>query len=144
MSQGGLRVDWYPSAENTVTLQGDSYAGSEAATSGTTFLDGQNLLGRWTHTISDTSDFSLQAYFDRTWRDISQSFAEDLKTYDIDFQFRFGLGQRQIITWGAGYRLMQDEVHNSPALAFLPPDKNMQLFSGFVQDEIRCFRIACN
>ena len=136
MTQGGLRMDWYPNAENTLTIQGDSYAGSENTQPGNTFPDGQNVLGRWLHTISDTSDLSVQAYFDRTWRDISQSFAEDLKTYDIDFQFRFGLGERQSITWGAGYRLMQDNVRNSATIAFIPPEKNMQLFSGFVQDEI--------
>ena len=136
MSQGGFRLDWYPTEENILTVSADSYAGSENTTPGNTFLDGQNLLGRFTHTFSDTSDLSIQAYFDRTWRDISQSFAEDLKTYDFDFQFRFGLGSRQSITWGAGYRLMQDEVHNTAALAFVPPNRNMQLFSGFIQDEI--------
>ena len=137
MSQGGFRLDWYPADDNTLTVQGDNYAGSENNfPTGTTFVDGQNLLSRWTRTMSDTCDFSVQAYFDRTWRDISQSFAEDLKTYDLDFQFRFALGSRQSITWGAGYRLMQDEVHNSAALAFIPPNRNMQLFSGFVQDEI--------
>jgi len=94
------------------------------------------MLGRWSHTISDTSDLSIQTYFDRTWREIPNSFAEDLKTYDVDFQFRFALGERQSITWGAGYRLMQDEVKNSFGLAFVPPNRNMQLFSGFVQDEI--------
>ena len=136
MSQGGFRLDWYPSEVNTLTLQGDDYSGSEAVTGGNTFLDGQNMLGRWSHTVSDTSDLSVQAYFDRTWRKIPNSFAEDLKTYDLDFQFRFALGQRQSVTWGAGYRLMQDEVQNSGAIAFIPPNRNMQLFSGFVQDEI--------
>jgi iron complex outermembrane receptor protein len=139
MSQGGFRMDWYPSEANTVTLQGDDYSGSEAGLAGDTFVDGQNMLGRWSHTISDTSDLSLQAYFDRTWREIPNSFAEDLKTYDLDFQFRFALGERQSVTWGAGYRLMQDEVKNRPQLAFIPPNKNMQLFSGFVQDEITLF-----
>jgi iron complex outermembrane recepter protein len=136
MSQGGFRLDWYPTKENMLTVSGDAYAGSENTIPGDTFLDGQNVLGRFTHTISDTSDLSIQAYFDRTWRDISQSFAEDLKTYDFDFQFRFALGSRQNVTWGAGYRLMQDEVHNTASLAFIPPNRNLQLFSGFIQDEI--------
>jgi iron complex outermembrane recepter protein len=136
MSQGGFRLDWYPTEENTFTVSADSYAGTEETIPSDTFLDGQNVLGRFTHTISDTSDLSIQAYFDRTWRDLSKSFADDLKTYDLDFQFRFGWGSRQSITWGAGYRLMQDEVHNTAALAFLPPNRNMQLFSGFIQDEI--------
>src|SRR6185503_4138461 len=76
------------------------------------------------------------AYFDRTWRRIPNQFTEDLKTYDLDFQHRFPLGTRQSIIWGAGYRLSQDEVGNRPALAFLPDRRNLQLFSGFLQDEI--------
>ena len=136
MSQGGFRMDWYPSDANILTLQGDAYSGSEAGTGADTFVDGQNMLGRWSHAVSDTSDMSLQTYFDRTWRQIPNSFAEDLKTYDVDFQHHFALGQRQIVTWGAGYRLMQDEVQNGAALAFVPPNRNMQLFSGFVQDEV--------
>jgi iron complex outermembrane recepter protein len=136
MSQGGFRMDWYPSEVNTLTLQGDAYAGSQAATNGDTFIDGQNVLGRWSHTISDTAELTMQAYFDRTWREIPALGAEDLKTYDFDFQFHFGLGERQNVTWGAGYRLMQDAVQNGRGIAFIPPDRNMQLFSGFVQDEI--------
>jgi iron complex outermembrane receptor protein len=136
MSQGGFRMDWYPSDQNSLTVQGDAYSGSEAGTAGNTFLDGQNVLGRWSHTISDTSDLTVQAYFDRTWRDIPNSIAEDLKTYDLDVQHRFALGERQSVTWGGGYRLMEDRVQNAAALAFIPPDRNMQLFSAFVQDEI--------
>jgi iron complex outermembrane recepter protein len=136
MNQGGFRVDGYPSDGNTVTFQGDYYGGSEDGLQRDTTLDGQNVLGRWSHVISDESDFRLQFYFDRTWRNIPSSFAEDLKTYDIDFQYRFTLGQHQNFLWGAGYRLMQDAVQNSPFLAFLPPDRNLQLFSAFVQDQI--------
>ncbi|HEY2082909.1 MAG TPA: TonB-dependent receptor [Verrucomicrobiae bacterium] len=136
MSQGGFRMDWYQSDANTLTVQGDAYSGSEASTNGDTFVDGQNVLARWSHTISDASDLSIQAYFDRTWREVPGSFAEDLKTYDLDIQHRFALGERQSVTWGGGYRLMADQVRNSPALAFIPPDRNMQLFSAFVQDEI--------
>jgi iron complex outermembrane receptor protein len=136
MSQGGFRTDWYPSDINTVTFQGDAYSGSEAGTMGTTFVDGQNLVGRWLHTISDTSDLTLQMYFDRTWRQIPGSFAEDLRTYDLDFQHRFALLQRNTITWGAGYRLMDDDVHNGATVGFSPKNRNMQLFSGFVQDQI--------
>jgi iron complex outermembrane receptor protein len=136
MSQGGFRTDWYPSDINTVTFQGDAYSGSEAGTMGTTFVDGQDLVGRWLHTISDTSDLTLQMYFDRTWRQIPDSFAEDLRTYDLDFQHRFALPQRNTITWGAGYRLMDDDVRNGATVGFSPKNRNMQLFSGFVQDQI--------
>ncbi|HZF01474.1 MAG TPA: TonB-dependent receptor plug domain-containing protein [Methylomirabilota bacterium] len=136
MTQGGFRSDYYPSDINTLTLQGDAYSGTEAGTTAATPVDGENVLGRWTRTLSEESDLSLQTYFDRTWRNVPGIFAEDLKTYDVDFQHRFPIGDRNNILWGAGYRLMQDEVKNGAVLAFLPPNFNMQLASAFVQDEI--------
>jgi len=137
MGQGGFRMDWLPGEEDTFTLQGDAYGGTvEQAAPGDTTLDGQNVLGRWRRVLSEDSELTAQAYFDRTWRRIPGQFAEDLKTYDIDVQHRFALGQRQSITWGGDYRLMQDDVDNSAALAFLPRKRNMQLFRGFLQDEI--------
>lgn len=135
--QGGFRLDWLPAEVNTLTLLGNIYGASiEQPAPGNVTIDGQNVLGRWRHILSDESDFTLQMYFDRTYRNIPNTFTEDLKTYDVDFQHRFSLGSRKQIIWGAGYRLMQDEVSNSAGLAFLPPDRNLQLVTGFVQDEI--------
>jgi len=137
MTKGGFRVDWYPSEVNTLTLQGDVYGGKEQAPATDTTVDGQNLLGRWTRVFSAESQLQVQMYFDRTWRQIpSATFAEDLKTYDLDVQHRFALGERQSITWGGGYRLMEDEVKKGTLLAFLPTRRNLQLFNGFVQDEV--------
>ena len=136
MTQGGFRMDGYVADVNQLTLQGDFYSGTEQAQPKDTKVDGQNVLGRWTHTFSEESDLSVQMYFDRTWRDEPGVFAEDLKTYDFDFQYRLPIGERQSFIWGAGYRLMADHVLNTPALAFLPPDLNLQLFNSFVQDEI--------
>ncbi len=137
MTQGGFRMDWYSSEANTVTFQSDIYSGSEEQPApGDVTLDGENVLGRWTHQLYEGSDLSVQTYFDRTWRHVPTVFAEDLKTYDLDFQYRFPIGERHSFVWGGGYRLMQDSVRNSPVLAFLPADKNLQVFSGFLQDEI--------
>ena len=136
MTQGGFHTDWYPSDANTLTVQGDFYAGTERGALGDTRVDGQNALGRWTHGFSEESELQVQMYFDRTWRDIPNQLAEDLKTYDFDVQHRFALGERQTIVYGLGYRLMQDRLQNSPAISFLPPKRNLQLVSGFAQDEI--------
>ena len=138
LSQGGFRMDYYPSEVNTLTLQGDFYGGeynTRIPTNST--LDGQNILGRWTHAFSEESDLSVQMYVDRTWRrDINSTINDELTTYDLDFQHRFPLGGRQTILWGAGYRLMKDETPTTSFLGFVPEDRNMQLFSGFLQDEI--------
>lgn len=137
MTQGGFRMDYVPSSENAFTLQGDVYSGEiDEAGNLQTAVDGENVLGRWTRTFSEESGLTVQAYIDRTWRRIPGTFTEDLRTYDFDFQHRFPFGSRQSIVWGAGYRLMEDQVGNSTNLAFLPPDRNLQLFSAFLQDEI--------
>ncbi len=137
MGQGGFRVDWDPSDRNLLTLQGDGYGGTAAQQGASNIgLSGGNVLGRWSHTISESSDFRLQLYYDRTHRRIPGTFAEDLDTYDVDLQQRFLAGERHDVVWGLGYRLIDDGVGNSPALAFLPPHVTRQWFSGFVQDEI--------
>jgi iron complex outermembrane receptor protein len=137
MGQGGFRVDWDATNHNLVTLQGDLYDGRiEQLGPDDSTVTGGNILGRWTHTFSEESDFQLQVYYDRTRRRIPNLFGEDLDTYDLDWQHRFALGQRQIIVWGLGYRLNDDEVNNSPLLSFLPAQKTFQTYSAFVQDEI--------
>jgi len=137
MTQGGFRADWLPTEANTITIQGDAYSGAaEQLARDDLIMDGQNLLGRWSHRFSDDSELTVQTYFDRTWRHAPGQYAEDLKTYDFDLQHAFTLGERQRVTWGGGYRLMQDDFHNSPELAFFPAERDLQLFSAFLQDEI--------
>ena len=137
-------MDYYPSGVNTLTLQGDVYSGTEYNTTNSTdsTLEGENMLGRWTHAFSEESDLSVQLYVDRTWRrDIPSTISDELLTYDFDFQHRFPMGERQSILWGAGYRLMQDDTPSStPFVGFVPQHRNMQLFSAFVQDEITVVR----
>ncbi|PWU13954.1 MAG: TonB-dependent receptor [Verrucomicrobia bacterium] len=143
MVQGGFRMDWLPGqTENSgqgdhITVQGDFYGGSlQQPIFSDSTVQGQNILSRWTHPITEESVTTLQLYWDRTWRDVPGSYTEELNTFDLDFQHRFRLAQRHEVIWGLGYRLMADDVGNTPVLAFLPAHRNLQLFSGFVQDEI--------
>jgi iron complex outermembrane recepter protein len=141
MGQGGFRLDWDASKVNLFTLQGDYYSGGIAQPGAAdTAVDGGNVIGRWSHKFSERSDLKVQLYYDRTHRRIPNTFAEDLNTYDVDFQHRFPLGERQDIVWGLGYRLINDDVDNSPGLAFLPPRVSRRWLSGFVQDEIALVR----
>jgi iron complex outermembrane receptor protein len=136
--QGGFRIDWKPSRDNLITFQGDGYGGSvDQSNQQHIALSGGNVLGRWTRTFSTASDLQVQAYYDRTYRDIPPIFAEKLDTYDLDARHRFGWGARQDIVWGLGYRATLDNVDNSAALAFLPAQRTRQVVSGFVQDEIK-------
>ena len=151
MGRWGFRMDWDASEQYLLTLQGDAYRGAVnqvfgafAPTNPPIFsqtvhdefdVRGGNVLGRWSHTFSPNSDLRLQAYYDRTERD-AVIFKETRDTFDIDFQHRFALGERNDVMWGAGYRATSDKVGNTPTIALNPDNRTVDLFSGFIQDEI--------
>ena len=136
MSQGGFRLDDNPEGRDAFTLQGDAYSGTgDQLAAAATDLKGGNVLTRWTRRFSPASDLQVQAYYDRTDRQIPSLFGEVLDTYDLELRHRFG-ARRQDVVWGLGYRLTRDDVRNSPGLAFLPPRLAQGLFSGFLQDEL--------
>lgn len=151
--RGGFRMDAAPSNQDNLSFHGDFYNGREGqvVTGATDEIAGGNLVGHWGHTFSEESDFNLQAYYDRTH--LAEPVAaytlgnlplapagilrDDLTTYDIDFQDRFALGAWNHIVWGLGYRRTHDVVQNAPGLAFLPATLDQNLFSAFLQDEVR-------
>lgn len=147
MGRGGFRIDAEPSSQNTFTLQGDYYAGhEEQPTGGTAGAAGGNVLSRWSHTFSDDSDMSLQVYYDRTHIAVPKPavffvpagiLQDDLDTYDLDFQHHFRWGERNGIIWGLGYRFTRDVVGSAPSVGFVPAMLDQNVFSGFVQDEIK-------
>ena len=151
--QGGFRLDWEPSTEDKVTLQGDYYEHrvNESQNFPNLLLpyvpngevvnhdSGGNLLGRWTHEISDTSGLSVQAYFDHfSPEQLGVQYSSD--TIDLDAQHNFALGSRNDILWGLGYRHISDSLRPSSYLTFNPTSQEEQLFSSFVQDEITLVR----
>jgi len=136
--QGGFRMDWDAAPANRVTLHGDLYDGriGQPSPAADIAVSGGNLMAKWSHTISEQASLAAQLYYDRTHRDIPGTFGEDLDTYDVDLQHATRLSARHDVVWGLGYRLINDRVVNSSALAFLPPHVAREWFSGFVQDEI--------
>jgi iron complex outermembrane receptor protein len=141
MGQGGFRLDWLPAnrTNRVFTLEGNGYSGAinQSAPSLTT-VNGQNILGRWTQSLYEGSDISVQAYWDRTHRHVQNSYEENLNTFDLTFQHSLPMGGRQSLLWGGGYRLNADRIDNNnpAALSFIPPNRDLQLFSAFIQDEI--------
>jgi iron complex outermembrane receptor protein len=149
--RGGFRMDSNASPQDSLSVHGDFYDGQGGVdTGGTARTSGGNVVGHWTHVFSDRSDLSLQSYYDRTHLvDPIPAFLlgtlelapagflqDDLTTFDTDFQHRFGLGERNDIVWGLGYRFTHDVVRNAPAVGFLPGVLDQNLFSAFLQDEI--------
>lgn len=149
MFRGGFRLDWQPADVNLITFQGDVYTGTQAQTYAVpTFappftaiiaddeeVSGGNLLARWSHTFSDESQMSLQAFVDETQRQ-SVIFREHRDTEDIDFQHQFALGQRQKIIWGGGFRRTADRTRGSTSVFLTPSHRASELLSAFAQDEI--------
>jgi iron complex outermembrane receptor protein len=137
MIQGGFRVDWDAVAQDTFTVQGDGYNGVLGQPGPDSIrVNGLNVLGRWTHPLAPNSDLKVQAYFDRTHRRIPGSFTQDLNTGDFDFQHRLPVGNAHDIVWGFGYRVVADDIVNTPANACLPPKVTREWFNAFAQDEI--------
>ncbi len=148
--RGGFRVDHSGWNSDHFTLQGDIYDGDSGITytaptltapfsqtsSDNTAISGRNLLMRWTHSFSETSDMALQAYYDRTETNFTV-IGEDRDTYDIDFQHHFALGKRQDVIWGLGYRYTRDSIVDSFYISLNPSKRVDELYSAFVQDEIR-------
>lgn len=149
MTQGGFRVDWEPPGPNRLTLQSDYHYGDLA---GKFFLhspetpvlvpanrrftaEGADALARWTHEFSSASEMSVQMSYDRM--DHGIGIGNELRdTFDLDTQHRFHFGERHEIIWGGGYRLSTDRITETADLRTSDPEVGIQLFSGFVQDEL--------
>lgn len=137
MTKAGFRMDYMPSANNSFTLQGDMYTGNEdVPVANRTIVNGQNVLGKWKHLFSEKSNLTLQAYYDRTWRNIkSVRLTDEVNTLDIDLQHGFAIGKRNRILWGAGYRVLDDHTMDT-GFTFTPAARTLELFSGFIQDQL--------
>jgi iron complex outermembrane receptor protein len=134
--QIGFRMDYDALAGDVLTLQGDYYSGTiDQIGPSNILVDGGNLLGRWSRQLAENSDVKAQVYYDHTHRLIPGSFAQNVDTFDFDFQHRLAFGSNQDFMWGLGYRFVQDDIVNTPANAFLPPSVGHSWFNVFAQDE---------
>jgi iron complex outermembrane receptor protein len=138
LGQTGFRTDSRLNDVNDLTVQGDYYDGVfGTAAPRDSRVSGENLLGRWNRTYGPDSRLTLQLYYDRTYRSVP-TYDENLNTFDIDLQDQIPIGSRQLITWGFNYQLQLDDANNkaAPAFEFDPEDRDLQLASIFVQDQI--------
>ncbi|MBF0399206.1 MAG: TonB-dependent receptor [Magnetococcales bacterium] len=130
--RGGMRLDWHLSKRDELTMQGNLYRLSEDPSALYNQKRGSNVLARWTRTLPESAELSLQFYYDHT---TSSSF-ENSDILDLDLQHRFHWSKTQEINWGLGFRQANIKVESSPLLSFTPPAQRDQTFSLFLQDEI--------
>jgi iron complex outermembrane receptor protein len=149
-ARGGLRLDWDMSSEDRVTVLGDGYVNRNGAQGqvpqlippfaqvrqGHTFAFGTNLLARWNHVFSERTDMKVQLYYDYSDRDTFLVLHFRRHTIDFDYQLRTAVIPRNVITWGVGYRLYVEHTEAVRA-ALVPADRNLNLFTLFVLDDVR-------
>ncbi len=146
-AQLGFRTDWGGGGEQ-FTVQGDMYqtrkgqpppgsiSNGTPIELGTITTSGANLLGRWQRQLDGGGNLSVQAYYDRTERDVRPTFAEKLDIVDVQAQYALPKMGRHAVVAGAQYRYAKDHLTNSRYVAFLPADLNQSWTSLFVQDEL--------
>lgn len=151
--QGGFKTEWQLNPQDSLTTQGDIYYSrtgnkEDFAPPFSPYLlpnqdspanhKGGNLQTRWKHKISTTSETALQIYYKYDAGDwiFVTPFKPREQTLDIYFQHNFNWLDRHEIVWGLGYRYFNFSSNESAKLSFNPTNRNLQLFSGFLQDEI--------
>ncbi|NNF08434.1 MAG: TonB-dependent receptor [Candidatus Eisenbacteria bacterium] len=150
-ANGSFRLDRTHSASNSLMMTGGYSRSSfhrnlqaiESLTPPYTFApqfesyaNTAYLLGRWDHTSSTTSDFSVNASIrnhetEEIWTKIKTT------QTDLEFRHRFAGGDRHEIVYGVGARFI--DVSASPSFTFSLDrnDETVETFSAFVQDEIQ-------
>jgi iron complex outermembrane receptor protein len=149
IGRGGFRLDWTPSAKDTVAVWGDLYQARfdqnytlpalvpPYAEQRLAPIDvpGGSLQMRWEQQRSATSRLTLQAYYQYEDRD-DPLYVVDAETFDLEFQHNFTWSDRQEIVWGLGYRRNRDEFTDTAFSVVRPNRDTTQLLSAFVQDQV--------
>lgn len=148
LTRAGFRADW-TLEQDRVAMMANAYRGSSAQPApgllSTTAADpvlgdvessGFNLIGHWQRALDGGGTLSVQAYYDRTEREVPPYFSQTLDIADLQFQHALARSGRHALTWGANLRYSDDRVQGSPFVAFLPAELNQSWNSLFAQDDI--------
>jgi iron complex outermembrane receptor protein len=99
--------------------------------------EGNNVIGRWTHTFPGQSVFQTQLYFDRAQRILEPQFGTlDVNTVDLDTQHRLPAKGRIAWTYGFGGRFVWDDLDERFTVSWTELSRSAARASAFVQAEI--------
>ncbi len=147
----GFRSDWNLSPRDTLTVQGDFLRTQESQTIASLFSNALplletfndpiratagNVLTRWTHTLRNGSQMSLQFYDDYS-RHLEQGFLDAQNTVDLDFQHHIGWGPRNDVVWGLESRVISSDYGTGYNFTIAPSHRLDDLLSAFLQDELK-------
>lgn len=147
--RAGIRIDsdtsgstrWMFQAESS-HLEKSNY-GFFTRDANTQISHGGHILGNVTHSISESSDFFAQAYYDYTQRDMSVMAIRN-DTFDLDFHQRWQFSPQHEFTWGGGYRAILENLDSKntqayqqiPSYNYLSSFIHEKVINLFLQDEI--------
>jgi iron complex outermembrane receptor protein len=136
LGQLGFRMDSASNGAGTWLLEADAYRGTNG------FSDrpdgdiaGGNVLGRWNRTLSGSSDFQAQFYYDGSYRKVPRQFTETRHTFDLDLQQRLQAGRHDFV-FGGEVRFSRGNDVGIAGFFFDPEVRTNSLFSVMAQDEI--------
>jgi len=147
---GGFRSDWDLTKQDTLTVQGDYFGALEGQTTTTLLLNrlpdmamlidpirvsSDNLLSRWTHTLSNGAEATLQTYYDH-FRRLDGGGTASQSIGDVDFAYHFRVGSRNDMVAGGGYRIADLAQTPIYATSIGNGHRRDQLVNLFFQDEI--------
>jgi iron complex outermembrane receptor protein len=149
--QGGFRMDYTPTKEDTLTVQGDLFNGAggqqfvnmaiptppfDTNFNGTLRFPAGNLLARWDRVIDDDTSWQVLTYYDRLVQDAPQVLGMQIDTWDIDLQYQFSPAENHRFITGANYRRAQDAFDTSFALGYSVNHFVTEWSGVFAQDTI--------
>lgn len=147
----GLRLDWEPSSADTMVLDagyyqstiGDQIIDTVGSFPGFTQItddrryNGAYARASWSHKLDVDSEWSIQTFYD--YQDYDVVFLDDRRrTFDIEFQHRFPLNERNELIWGLGYRFTSDKITSSDSanFNFSPESRDLNYYSAFIQNDM--------
>ncbi len=149
--RGGFRLDWQPTAKDSVSAQLMAYGGvsgnqvaigqytppAQLSVDGRQLVSGGDLVMRWDRQLAGGSSFYLQGYVDRTNRATSQ-FHETRNTSDLDFIYNLASIKRNNIILSAGLRESPSNINQTVNTVDFEPHKiNNYVYSLFAQDTVQ-------
>ncbi len=146
----GGRFDW-SGGRSTVTVSGDVFDSDfgslvsfpvatppfVAVVANSSRNNGGHVLARVRHSFEGGSSLTLQAYFDRKSRPSTRLDGKE-QTLDVEIQHDVGLGARQNLIWGVGYRhvAQEDTSDTEFGFNFEPARQKEDVVNVFAQDQI--------
>ena len=136
--QAGFRTD-FARRDDRYTVQGDAFDNRLDFPGGR--RTGGNVLGRWSRRLAGDGSLQLQAYYDQVEQidDAASggSATERTKTFDVEVEHVFRLGERHRIVWGAGHRMWIDKfVNTTNPFVLVPESETLNLTNFYGQDTI--------